>query len=54
MVAMERYLEGRVAIIIGDFSGIGNAIAIAPAERGASVTLGITLEDIQLNAGALW
>jgi 3-hydroxybutyrate dehydrogenase len=40
MVAMERYLEGRIAIITGGFSGIGKAIALALAERGATIALG--------------
>ncbi len=104
MVAVERYLAGRIAIITGGFAGIGKAIAIALAERGAIIAvgarrqpeaaieelravsngffyqkldaadidsinafvealaaflchveaLGITMEDIQVNAGALW
>ncbi|MDH3636239.1 MAG: SDR family oxidoreductase [Gammaproteobacteria bacterium] len=37
---MERYLEGRIAIITGGFAGIGKAIAIALAERGAIIAVG--------------
>ena len=37
---MERYLEGRIAIITGGFTGIGKAIAIALAERGATIAIG--------------
>ena len=37
---MERYLEGRIAIITGGFTGIGKAIALALAERGATIAIG--------------
>jgi len=37
---MESYLEGRIAIITGGFAGIGKAIAIALAERGATIAVG--------------
>lgn len=40
MVAVEHYLEGRIAIITGGFTGIGKAIAVALAERGATIAVG--------------
>jgi len=40
MVVVEPYLEGRIAIITGGFTGIGKAIAIALAERGATIAVG--------------
>ena len=40
MQNLERYLEGRVAIITGGFSGIGLSIGKALALRGAAVALG--------------
>ena len=40
VVSVERYLENRIAIVTGGFSGIGKAIAIALAERGATIAVG--------------
>ncbi len=37
---MERFLEGRVAVVTGGFSGIGLAIATEFLNRGASVAVG--------------
>jgi NAD(P)-dependent dehydrogenase (short-subunit alcohol dehydrogenase family) len=37
---VEAYLQGRVAIVTGGFSGIGKAIAIALAECGATIAIG--------------
>lgn len=37
---MEAYLQGRIAIITGGYNGIGKAIALALAERGAIIAVG--------------
>jgi NAD(P)-dependent dehydrogenase (short-subunit alcohol dehydrogenase family) len=39
----ERYLEGRVAMVTGGASGMGRAMALAFAERGASLIIGSLL-----------
>jgi NAD(P)-dependent dehydrogenase (short-subunit alcohol dehydrogenase family) len=41
---METYLQGRIAIITGGFNGIGKAIALALAERGATIAVGARRE----------
>ena len=40
MKNLERYLEGRVAIITGGFSGIGRSIGEALVDRGRPWRLG--------------
>jgi len=40
VVNPERYLDGRVAIVTGGFAGIGKAIALALAARGATIAVG--------------
>jgi len=37
---VERYLQGRVALVTGGFAGIGKAIALALAARGATLAIG--------------
>jgi 3-hydroxybutyrate dehydrogenase len=50
---MERYLEGRGAVVTGGASGQGRAIALALAARGASVAIGSYLgKDARMPSGA--
>ena len=37
---MERYLEGRIALVTGGYNGIGKAIAIELGKRGATIAVG--------------
>ena len=54
MSTTERYLEGSHAIVTGGSRGIGAAIAIALAERGASLTLmGRSINDLRSHAAAV-
>jgi NAD(P)-dependent dehydrogenase (short-subunit alcohol dehydrogenase family) len=60
MVNVESYLEGRIAIITGGFTGIGKAIAIALAERGAIIAVGArrqpaaTIEELEAVSSAFF
>ena len=54
MMTIDRYLEGQHAIVTGGSRGIGAAIAIALAERGASITLmARTIGDLRAQAAAV-
>jgi 3-hydroxybutyrate dehydrogenase len=41
----DRYLQGRVAMVTGGVSGMGRAMALALAEKGADVIIGSLLES---------
>ena len=45
----ERYLEGRSAWVTGGASGMGRAVALALAERGANVAIGSLVEAQSVN-----
>ena len=46
----DRYLDGRVAMVTGGVSGMGRAMALALAEKGANVIIGSLLEDSETAA----
>ena len=54
MQKLERYLEGRVAIITGGFSGIGQSIGKALALRGAAARLCAALGCTRADAQGKW